>query len=342
MTDDNSSAPSGENLVDMDNLDNFADTFFSDEPAVAEESETEDEAEVEDEDVSENEDDALATSEDEDNEDGETDEDESDEDEPEEEEKPKPRGKKSAKERIEELYASDKHKEREIARLQRELEKLKTPNEENTKSEPKPLRQQLPAEAPNPDALDENGDPVYPLAEFDKNYIRDLTKFTIDEERKAAKAAEEEADNRRKVEASQEELKNSWLEKVETVEEELPDIREKLASMEEAFEDVDPAYGEFLAATIMTCDFGPQIMYYLSQNIGEAQKIVASGPAAATLAIGRLDAKFNKPTQEKRNKKPSEAPAPPSARTRGSGGNRSTAPDTTDLKAFEREFYRKK
>jgi hypothetical protein len=60
-------------------------------------------------------------------------------------------------------------------------------------------------------------------------------------------------------------------------EEELPDIREKLGSMGDTFEGIDPNYGEFLAATIMSCDFGPQIMYYLSQNIGEAQKIVASG-----------------------------------------------------------------
>jgi hypothetical protein len=82
--------------------------------------------------------------------------------------------------------------------------------------------------------------------------------------------------------------------------------------MDTAFAGIDPGYGEFLAATIMSCDNGPQIMYYLSQNIGEAQKIVASGASAATFALARLDAKFDKPaTEEKRNKKPSAAPAAP-------------------------------
>lgn len=342
MTDDNSNASSEENLVDMDNLDTFSENFFSDE-SVQKTDEPEEAAEENEEEVSENEDDALAPSEDNENED-EADEsdDESEEDEPEEEEKPKPRGKKSAKERIEELYASDKQKEREIARLLAELEKTKAPIEDNTKTEPKPLREQLSAEAPNPDAVDEDGELIYKLGEFDPIFIRDLTRFTINEERKAAQEAEAKEVKQREVEAAQEKLKSSWLEKVQTVEEELPDIREKLASMEDAFEDVDPDYGEFLAATIMSCDFGPQIMYYLSQNIGEAQKIVASGPAAATLAIGRLDARFNKPAPEKRNNKPSGAPTPPANRTRGSGSRANVAPDTMDLKAFEREFYVKK
>jgi hypothetical protein len=52
---------------------------------------------------------------------------------------------------------------------------------------------------------------------------------------------------------------------------------------------------------------GPEVMRYLSQNIGEAQKIVASGPAAATIAIGRLDARLDRTTrEEKRNKRVSD------------------------------------
>jgi hypothetical protein len=69
-------------------------------------------------------------------------------------------------------------------------------------------------------------------------------------------------------------------------------------------------------------------------------------PAAATLAIGRLDAKFNKPPvqRKKRNtKKVSEAPKPPeSSRSRGSGGKFAVAGDTDDLDAFEKEFYKRK
>jgi hypothetical protein len=92
----------------------------------------------------------------------------------------------------------------------------------------------------------------------------------------------------------------------------------------------------------MSCDNGPEIMYYLSQNIGEAQKIVASGPAAATLAIGRLEAQLSKPKQEelKRNKRVSETPPPPEQRTRGVNGRFATRPDTRDLAAFRKEFFK--
>jgi hypothetical protein len=81
------------------------------------------------------------------------------------------------------LTAKAREAERREAELIRRLEQIEARKpEENTKPEPKPLREQLPAEAPNPDALDEDGEPIYPLGEFDPKYIRDLTKFTIAEE----------------------------------------------------------------------------------------------------------------------------------------------------------------
>ena len=330
MTDDNS------NLVDMDNLDEFENTFFNRTPVATSEPEPKEEVE---EDIPENEDDALATDEDADA---------SQEDEPEDEEEvdeepaPKPK-KKSFQDRIDELTRRSREAERREADLIRRLEAAEArKNEEvNKTDEPKPLREQLSAEAPNPDALDDDGNAVYKLGEFDPQFIRDLTKFTINEERRAAREYEEQTRQQQMIEAVQEELKGSWLEKVEAAEDELPDLREKLSGMQEAFANVEPNYGEFLAATIMSCDFGPQIMYYLSQNIGEAQKIVASGPAAATLAIGRLDARFSKPTQEeKRNTKVSSAPRPPAAITRGSVGRFAVNGDTDDLDAFEKVFFK--
>jgi hypothetical protein len=333
MTDDNS------NLVDMDNLDAFEDAFFNRKPVATDDPEDK----VEDEDVPETEDDALATEEDTDASEDEPTEDEDPDDEPEPKPEPK-KGKKSFQDRIDELTRGKREAERREAELLKRLEAHEVrKSEENTTAEPKPLREQLPAEAPSPDATDENGEPIYPLGEFDPAFIRDLTKFTIAQETKAAKEAEETARQQSMFEAAQEELKSSWLEKVDAATEELPDIRERLATMGEAFDGIDPNYGEFLAATIMSCDYGPQIMYYLSQNIGEAQKIVASGPASATLAIGRLDARFTKAPEQKRNtKKVSGAPKPPAAMSRGSGGRFAVPGDTDDLDAFEKEFFKRK
>jgi uncharacterized coiled-coil protein SlyX len=341
LTDDNS------NLVDMDNLDNFSSTFFG--TGSSPNPEPEAPKAVEEEEVPETEADALATDEDTDDEapEGE-DEDQSDgseNDEPEEEEKPepKPKGKKSFQERINEVVAEARNAERERDALRLEIERLRNSRPEaNTKPEEVEAASEFAVEGPQPDALDKDGNPKYKLGEFDPSFIRDLTRFTIEQETKAVKEAEARTAEQREMEIAQNALQSAWSEKVAAVEEELPDLREKLASVGEAFQGIDPNYGEFLAATIMSCDFGPQIMYYLSQNIGEAQKIVASGPNAATLAIGRLDAKFSKPVgNEKRNTKRVSSAPEPAKSVRGSGSRASVPADTTDLTAFEKEFFQK-
>jgi hypothetical protein len=340
LTDDTVNAGGDTSLVDID-LDSFSNTFFNPDKV---EATPEPKAEDNGEDEVENEDDALATEADKDAEEGE---DTSEDDKEDEEEAPKPK-KKSAQERINEVVAKQKNAERErdaLAQRLRELEATKKPEGTNTPA-PTPLQEQSAdtPETPKPDALKEDGTPKYKLGEFDPEFIRDLTKHTIKVETEAAKAVSAQETQRKMVEAAQAELQSSWLHKVEEVEKELPDLREKIGELENTFSTIDPNYGEFLAGTIMSCDNGPEIMYYLSQNIGEAQKIVASGPAAATLALGRLDAKFVKAAaqEEKRNKKPSSAPAPAPTATRGQGGRFSTPGDTNDLSAFEREYFQKK
>ncbi len=331
MTDDNSKSASSETPVDMDNLDAFEDEFFQREPEEADLEDVED-----DEEVPETE---LETDEDEPEADAEEDDLEEDE-EPEEEPKPKPKGRKSAQERIDELVAERYARDRELDKLRQELAEAKAGREE--KKEPT-LREALPANAPDPDAVDEKGEPIYPLGEFDKAYIRDLTKFTIAEETKAAKEAAEKEAAQKKIEAEQAEIVAKWSENLEEVEKDIPEIRENITHLVEVFKDVDEGYGEFLATAIMADDAGPLIMNYLSTNIGEAQKIVASGPAAAMIALGKIAAKFAKePEQEKQRKRVSSAPPPAEQRTRGQHGRFTVSPDTDDLDAFERVFFKKK
>lgn len=341
MTDDN-------NTVDIDQ-DDFENQFFG-RTSSTEASETDEpQDEVEEiEEVVENEDNSLATDDDddEDADDGIDEDDNDDEEEVEEVPQLKQKKQTRAQKRIEKLVAEARQAERERDALKAELEKLRTnPQEEKAKEEAPALREQLPADAPNPDAVDKDGKPIYELGEFDPKYIRDLTKFTIEQETKAAKEAAAKEAHEAQLKAAQEELRNDWIEKVEKAEAELPDLREKLEDMSETFANIEPAYGEYLAMTIMSSAVGPQIMYYLSQNIGEAQKIVASGPAAATLALGRLEAKLlntSSTQEEKRNtKQVSKAPEPPAntERARGHGGRFTVAPDTDDLNAFEREFF---
>lgn len=328
--------------VDMDDLSKFEDAFFN-KAAKPQEDPVKDEVKE----VEEIEDDPLATDEDTDapvdeaEDEPEDEEEDEPEDEPEPDQKPK---KKSFQERINELTNARRESERREAALLKRLEELEKPREVKKEDGPRPLREVLSDDAPSPDALDKDGEAIYPLGEFDPKYIRDLTRFTIAEERKAERAENEQTEQQRVVEAAQEELKAAWIDKVSEAEKEIPDLREALGEMGEVFHDIDSAYGDYLAATIMSCDAGPQMMYYLSQNIGEAQKIVASGPAAATLALGRLEARLTKTAaEEKRNpRQVSKAPLPPETRTRGAGAKFSTRADTDDLDAFEREFFKKK
>lgn len=335
QTEDNGVQPT----VDIENnLEDFEKDFYGKGKTEEVEAEPEEvaeevseEAEVEEE-VVENpeEEDSLATDEEED-----------------EEEQPEPKGKKrhSAQKRIDELTAKLRQTEREAqARLEallREVETLKAGREE--KEEPEALRTQLPPEAPNPDAVDKEGNPIYELGEFDPKYIRDLTKFTIAEETKAAKEAREKQEWEEGVAAAQQELAAQWVDKVEKAEETIPTLRDDISTLTDTFEQLDPNYGEYLAMTIMQCENGPEIMHYFSNNIGEAQKIVAAGPAAATLAIGRLEAKLSKqsPTEqdEQKRNKPTEAPIPPERGARGVHGRQVIKPDTPNLEDFEKIFY---
>jgi hypothetical protein len=348
MTDDNS-----DNVDIAEDLDAFEKEFFTKPSAKVEDEEVEVKAEddkSEDEDETGEDDDTKAEG------DADLGEDENDppasedddEDEVEEETPPAKKKRHSAQERINELTAKAREAEREANALRQRLETLEASvQKKEPKSEETPLREMLSADAPNPDKLGEDGEPIYPLGEFDPVYIRDLTRFTIDQETKRAREEAKVEEQKERDAQIQKQIADTWIEKVDEAEKEIPDLREKMKDLTETFADLDPGYGQYLASTIMISELGPQIMNYLSENIGEAQKIVASGPAAATLAIGRLEAKLEKApssieqAEPKRNKKVSEAPQPPESRTRGNGSKFTVSADTDDLDAFERVFFSK-
>ena len=83
----------------------------------------------------------------------------------------------------------------------------------------------------------------------------------------------------------------------------------------------------------------------MSNHPDEARTIVSSGAQRATLALGRIEAKFLDADAEKQLAKPkvSKAPPPPAERARGTNGAFITvAGDTEDLDEFSQEFFRKK
>lgn len=333
------------NIEDNNNVDNnnedqaaFEQLFFNGEPVEDESDNQEVENDLpgdEGEDL-----DPSATNENEEDEDAEEENHEEDE---------KPRGQKrnrnSAQERINKLTADKRESERREAQLLKRLEELEAAVKKETVEKAPFKKEDLPDGAPNFEAVDENGDPIYALGEFDPKFIRDLTKFTIEQETKAAREQEAQQAQERAIEEAKLQLQTEWNERLEKYEEEVPEIRENILHLTETFQELPEAYGEYLASTIMISEVGPQIMNYLSDNIGEAQKIVASGPAAATLALGRLEALFINSSNEKETKRNtkrvSDAPEPPESVNRGSNGQFAVRPDTDDQRAFEREFFKK-
>ena len=326
-----------------DDLDAFSDELFGQSESASEQASPDEDEDAEQDDSDANddssgEDDTPAPDEDEDTSDEEAeDEDDSEEEEPEPEPKPK---KSRFQERIDELTSKAREAERERDALLARLEKL----EQNDKPTP---AQQVEAQdtGPNPEDKNEDGTDKYPLGEFDPTYIRDLTRHTLQQEREAAKAEEAKAAAQKEAQAAKTALEQSWQEKLGPAQERYPDFREKGEELISSFDGIDQNYGEYLTATIMSMDYGTDVLYYLASNPDEAKKIVSSGAAKATIALGRLEAKFADADEEKQKARPkvSKAPAPPSRVNKGSAVVKPDVPDDTDdLDAFANKLFKPK
>lgn len=347
--------------VNTDNLDDF-DLLFSGKAkqAGAEEPKVDEVVVDEDEPV---EDDTDAT-EDEPVEDEPSDTDESgeEEDEPKDEDaededddifKPKPKSKQTAKERIAELTAARRSAERaaedaarraeDLERRLRALEESRnSPKEDDPNRNPQPRRTEADPNAPRFDDVYEDGSPVYPLGEFDPQYVADMTDYRFEQRMKQVDAQRAQEAEQKAREAEDAKLAQAWEGKLTKAEEELPDLRPTIKVLDAEFGGLDPNYGMYLAQTIMSMDAGPEVLYYLANNVDEARKIVASGPQGATLALGRLEAKVQSALAKKAAKpvRTTKASKPP-VTTRGNGTRGSVRGDTDNLDAFEKEFFKK-
>lgn len=248
-------------------------------------------------------------------------------------EKPK---KKSAQERIDELVRQREEQKREdaakIARLEQALEELKKA----------PVQADAETQEPTPDAVDADGEPIYPLGEFDPQYIRDLTRFTLNQENQRAQAEQAEAQKQAEIKQQHETLQTEWNDKLAKATEQHPDLLEKGRELLNGFNHLDANYAGYLSTVIMSMDKGTDVLYYLSNHPEEAAAIVNSGAQKATLALGRIEAQFLQ-SETAPKTKVSKAPPPPPVRARGTNGAFiEVAPDTDDQDAFEAAFFRKK
>lgn len=250
----------------------------------------------------------------------------------------KPKKKRDVQERMNELTRQRYEAERRELEAQRELQKLR---DEIARGAAAPAKTENPVEdtAPDPETKLENGEAKYPLGEFDPAYIRDLARHTIKQEQEAAAAYRKEAEAKAAEEQTRAQAQAKFAEKLQAAEAETPDIQNKIMSLDPMFNTIEPRYGQYLLDVVRQLDNAPQVLAYLADNPASAQQIVNAGAAAATVALGRLDAQLTKPTKEQ--KKVTKAPEPP-VRTRGTQGQFAVAGDTDDLDSFSRVFFSKK
>ena len=242
-------------------------------------------------------------------------------------------------ERIDELTSKAREAERERDAVLARLEALET--KQNT--DPTPDKSAV-DNTPQPTDLNDDGTDKYPLGEFDPAYIRDLTRHTLKVEREEFLKLEAQEEKERAVRAEQLALEASWNVQLESAKERYPDLIEKGQQLVSTFEGIEPAYGEYLTTTIMSMEYGTDVLYYLANNPTEAQKIVDGGARKATVALGRLEAKFAASNEEKETIRPkvSKAPTPPERLNKGSAPASSITPDTDDLDDFEKLLFKKK
>lgn len=258
-----------------------------------------------------------------------------------EEETPAPK-KNRFQERIDELTSKYREEQRRREELERRLSALEAPKQ--NKPEPTPTQETPKAEGPDPYAKNEDGSEKYPLGEYDPRYVADLARFTVEQQFKALETQKEEQRQREAEEAQKREIISGWQSKMETAQERYPDLQEKGQQMLENLGQLDPVYEDYLSATIMNMDYGPDVLYYLASNPAEAKTIINAGPTKAAVALGRIEAKFAVAEAEKVIARPkvSGAPNPPPVNKGASAARVEVPDDTDDLDAFSRKMFKKK
>lgn len=262
---------------------------------------------------------------------------EADDDDGEGEDKPKPkRRKKGARARIAEITAARRAAEDEAAALKAENEALKAGKEPAKKEEPaeKPIEPDV-SDLKQPNAAD------FDFGELDAGYMEEMAEYKAEVafRRREAKAdaARTKAESAKAEKEAAATLEKNFLDNV-------------VEPGKELFDDFDDVVieggkaGEYqlthtLVSLISESDQGAKIMYHFASNPDEASKVAKLSVERQAAYFGRMEARFA-PSQgderKSRRAKPSQAPKPPRAKSRGAGAGKKDNAATTDFAAFER------
>lgn len=224
---------------------------------------------------------------------------------------PTPKPKQTAQQRIDELTWRAKEAERQRDALLDRIGKAPAQSEEAP-----PAAAQGPAE-PNPDDYD-NG-------EFDRAYIRDLTRYE-------ARQAHEELTSQTKAHTTQAQAVQSFESRVK---EQYPDGEPAGLAAIRTMDTLPIALQEIM----LESDLGPKLADHYGNNPAELARLSSMTPTQQAREITRQEAAMSVPAEPAKPlaKTSTEAPEPPPT-ARGAGGQFKPAADTDDFAAFEKAY----
>jgi hypothetical protein len=194
------------------------------------------------------------------------------------------------------------------------------------------LRGQKPEEKPEvkPEANVAKSEPNADDFESATEFYRAHAKWAAQEEIKAAK----ESERQEKLRTEAESKKTAFIGKVDEFKKAHDDFVDVLADVDDI--QMSPA----ISQAILESDNGPELMYELAKNREEYERMCSLSPFEAVRALGRFEARLQKPSEEKKVTKPkttTKAPPPPKPiSTSSANGKKSVYDDDISQSEYER------
>jgi hypothetical protein len=226
---------------------------------------------------------------------------ESSQSEPSEENEAKPTEERKPNPKLEKRF-SDITRQREEARKEAQQEREAR---EKLEAEVMALRQQSAPKATNVDAK-----PQPSQFEDAFEYAEALAEWST--EQALVKRDREEKD--RRVDEERQKVIQTWATKVTAAKSELPDFDDMVASS-------DVVVPDHVRDAILESDVGPRILYELADNAELAKKITGMSLSASLREIGKLEARFERKTENAPSNPVGKSKAPPPINPIRASGN---------------------
>lgn len=232
--------------------------------------------------------------------------------------KPKPKS-NGFKKRIDKLNSRLSAKDQELEYWKKEALKAKEIQEPQVKDDVK--KETVTDGEPNPDDF-----------ETHVAYVKAFTKWELDQR-----------DKDREVKQKEAEAKTAVKTQVETFQSKVQEFKKD----KEDFDDVIEAADDIIMSlgvqeSILSSDFGPELMYELAKNRDEYERINKLTPLAAAREIGKIEAKLSKSesSEEKKPEAKKLTKAPPPMAPVGSKGAGSSKKSIFDPDLPQAEYER--